>query len=583
MDFTSAHVHIALTAALALAAPPGCTPSARDGGPTSGPASAPPWFADVTDEVGLDFVHEAGTVGDYFMPEIMGSGAALLDFDGDGRLDIYLIQNEDAPEDSGAARDRPAARNRLYRQGGDGRFADVTDASGLGVAGRGMGVAVGDVTNDGRPDVLVTEYGGARLFLNRSGETFDDVTRAAGIDNPFWGTSAAFFDFDRDGWLDIIIANYVVYSPTRPCSDQAGQRDYCGPAPFPGSAARLFRNLGATPGEASSVRFRDVTVASGLGELSGPGLGVICADFDGDRWPDIFIANDGKPNFLWINRRDGTFAEEALYRGVALNAMGQAQADMGIAIGDVDGDALFDLYVTHLTDELHVLWKQGPRGQFTDRTAVSGLARPSWRSTGFGTVMGDFDHDGALDLAQVNGRVKFLAGPSPPGTPFWNAYAERNQLFANDGNGVFRDVSRANDALCGTPAVGRALAVGDVDGDGALDLLVTVVEGRARLYRNVAPSRGHWLMVRAVEPALGGRDAHGAEITVIAGSRRWARLIQPAASYLSSNDPRAHFGLGDVARVDRIEVIWPDGSEAVFPGTDADRVVVLERGNGGSR
>jgi hypothetical protein len=254
---------------------------------------------------------------------------------------------------------------------------------------------------------------------------------------------------------------------------------------------------------------------------------------------------------------------------------------MGIALGDVDGDRLFDLYVTHLTDELHVLWKQGPRGQFLDRTAAAGLASPDWRSTGFGTVMGDVDADGALDLAQVNGRVKFLDGPSPAGESFSDAYRERNQLFANDGAGRFHDISRDNDSLCGAPVVARALAAGDIDNDGGLDLLVTVVAGPARLYRNVAPGRGHWLLVQAVDPALGGRDAYGAEITAVAGERRWTRLVQAAHSYLSSSDPRVHFGLGAAARVDRIEVVWPDGSEEVFPGIDADRIVVLRRGEAG--
>jgi hypothetical protein len=253
---------------------------------------------------------------------------------------------------------------------------------------------------------------------------------------------------------------------------------------------------------------------------------------------------------------------------------------MGIALADVDGDGLLDVLITHLDDETNTLWKHGPRGVFRDCTAAAGLTGLGWRGTGFGTVLADFDHDGAPDLALVNGRVRH--GP-PAGEdvlgPFWSRYAERNQLLANDGTGRFTDISEGTPALCGTPAISRGLAVADVDGDGALDLLVTTVEGRARLYRNVAPKRGHWLLVRAVDPKV-HRDAYGAEITVRAGDRHWLSCVNPAQSYLCSNDPRAHFGLGPAARVDAIEVLWPDGSREAFAGRDADQAVELRKGTG---
>lgn len=561
------------------------------------------WFEDITERSGLNFVHATGT--NFFMPDQMGSGGALFDYDNDGRLDIYLVQN---------AGPKSRRTNQLFHQEPDGRFKDVSAGSGLDVAGHGMGVAVGDVNNDGGPDLVLTEYGAVRLFLNQGNGVFKDITQPSGLDNPRWSTAAAFFDYDRDGWLDLVVANYLDYDPTQKCYDAKRSLEFCGPHEFPGLVTRLFRNLGAnaessefrvsrsalaetaqlgTPnselGTFLPVRFEDTTVKSGLARVPGPALGVLCADFDGDRWPDIFLADDGKPNRLFVNQRNGTFKEEAALRGLAYNAMGQTAGNMGIAIGDADGDGAFDIFVTHLTEELHGLWMQGPRGVFQDRTAVAGLTNQRWRGTGFGTALADFDHDGALDLAFVNGLVKRAKEiPSEPGKidPFWIPYAQRNQLFVNNGQGKFRDVSLQNATFCGKAMVGRGLACGDIDNDGAIDLLVTSIGAPAQLLRNTLAGgattspRGHWLMVRAIDPALGGRDAYGAEITLQAGGRRWWRLLHPAYSYLCSSDPRVHFGLGTTTRVDSIQAIWPDGTEENFPGSAADSLLVLRKGSG---
>ena len=566
---------------LVLAIPPlapcvvgGCGPSA-----SSIPvevADGPAWFADVSREVGLDFVHEVGTVPleKYFLPHLMGSGAALFDYDNDGRLDIYLIQNG-GPK-SGAV-------NRLYHQEANGRFTDVTSGSGLGITGYGMGVAIGDVNNDGLPDVVVTEYGGIRLFLNNGNGTFTEITKEAGLDNTQWATSACFVDYDRDGWLDLVVVNYVDYDPTVICTGKGDQeRTFCHPKSFPGSVTKLYHNLGQRPGSNhKAVRFADVTLTSGLGKLPGPGLGVVCADFDGDGWPDIFVANDAHANHLWINQHNGTFKEKGVQRGLAYNSMGAPQGNMGIALGDVNGDGLFDLFVTHLTEETNTLWKQNPRGLFQDLTGAARLLRAQWRGTGFGTTFGDFDQDGHLDLALVNGRVSRAKTTQAGSLPaFWQPYGERNQVFANETNGSFRDISSANPDFCGAPRVARGLACGDINGDGALDLLVTNVAGAAQLFSNVAPHRGHWLLVRALEPDLGGRYAYGATVRANAGGRQWVGWVNPGQSYLCSNDPRVHFGLGKLEQVESFEVIWPNGDKERFPGSPADHEVTLNHGRG---
>jgi hypothetical protein len=548
----------------------GCS---HQGGANSATAATddPVWFCDATAEVGLDFVHEAGPTGSYSMPQITGSGGALLDFDNDGLFDLYLVQN--GGPDSGA-------RNKLFHQQRDGTFKDVSAGSGLDIAGWGMGVAVGDFDNDGFVDVYVSQYGGGRLFRNKGNSTFEDVTKSAGVEQPRWGTSCCFVDYDRDGWLDLVVVNYVDYDPGWLCGPASGKHDYCHPRAFRGTSMRLFHNRGRDAA-GRWQGFEDVTQSAGVAK-PGRGLGVACADFNGDGWPDILVANDAEPNHLWINQRDGTYKEEAVERGVAYNGLGQAQSNMGVALGDVSGSGRLDLFITHLTEESHALWQQKAPGGFQDRTVAAGLAGPYWRGTGFGTILADFDLDGAPDLAMVNGRVARTRGEPPQVgnlDPYWAMYAERNQLFANDGTGRFRDISPANRAFCGSWAVSRGLIWGDFGNDGRIDLVVTAVAGPARFYRNIAARKGHWLSVRAIDSAL-RRDAYGAVITVQAGGRHWLGLVNPGQSYLCSGDPRAHFGLGPVEHVDVIRVDWPDGLAEVFPGTGVDQALRLERGKG---
>ncbi|MCC7376368.1 MAG: CRTAC1 family protein [Verrucomicrobiales bacterium] len=507
------------------------------------------------------------------MPDQIGSGVVLFDCDRDGRLDLFLVQNHPAD---------PAAKHQLFRQNADGTFRNASPGSGLDLVTAGMGAIAGDVNNDGLPDLVLTEYGGTRLFQNLGDGRFEDVTVRAGTDNPRWAAPASFIDFDRDGWLDLVVGNYLDYDPTQVCQDIHGQRDFCAPKAFGSTASRLWRNLTGTPG--ATPKFEDRTEASGLARVPGAALGLVCADFNGDRWPDIFCADDGRANRLFINQKNGTFTEEAAQRGLALNAMGRTAANMGVVYSDFDRDGLADLFVTHLAEEFHALYRQDQPGLFTDVVAQAGLQQQAWRGTGFGAVHADFDADGNADLAFVNGLVRLaVPGQKPVAAgidPWWARYAQRTQLFAGEEAGRFRDVSTNQRTLSAEAIVGRSLAVGDLDQDGAPDLVIGSIAGPLRLLRNVASPRGHWIKIRAVEPKFGQRDAIGAEIRLRTGDQvRWA-MVQPATSYLVSHDPALHFGLGATTVIDSIEVRWPDGSVETFAPPPVNQTVLLSHGSG---
>jgi hypothetical protein len=564
-----------LLAAAAICALAIAGPGARADGPL---------FRDVAAAAGLTFVHENGVTGEFYLPEIMGAGGALFDYDNDGDLDVFLVQSGSLVPGAQAPATHALFRNDLDRPGGRLRFTDVTAASGLARVGYGMGVATGDYDNDGDVDLYVTAYGPNVLYRNDGNGIFTDVTARAGggLDDPRWSTSAAFLDYDRDGDLDLFVTNYVDFTPAgnKVCRDGAGARTYCPPTAYRPVPDRLFRNNG-------DGTFSDVTEAAGISRAYGNGLGVACADFDDDGWIDIYVANDAMANQLWINRRDGTFEDRAVLAGAAYNAEGLPEGSMGIAAGDYDNDGDEDLYVTHLPRETNTLYMNRRGGQFDDLTDQARLAAPSMPFTGFGTDWFDFDHDGWLDLFVANGAVNTVEAQR--GQPF--PFRERNQLYRNLGGrpergpgGVvpFEEVlpAIAGEAFA-IEEVSRGAAFGDVDNDGDIDILVTNNGGPVRLLRNEQGAAAPWLVVSLTGTA-DNRQALGARVALLRGGRpeRWRRA-HTDGSYLSASDSRVHFGLGGPGgRLEGILVVWPNGTREVWHEVGPSRLIRVKQGAG---
>lgn len=555
------------TAWLVLLLAGACGRASGDG-QAAGRPPAGPLFEEAAVRLGLDFRHDCGRTGTWYMPQVMGSGCALLDYDGDGDLDAYMVNGGRSPGEKPG----PPVRNALFRQDPGPVFVDVTASSGLGDPGYGMGVAVGDYDGDGHPDVFVTNVGPDALYRNLGDGTFEDVTEHAGIRGAGWSASAAFADLDGDGDLDLYVTRYLDLDPNLRCYDRRGKREFCGPRRFDGIPDRLYLNRG-------DGTFEDASIRSGVASEARRGLGVVCADLTGDGVIDVFVADDNDPNLLWVRQPDGRFRNEAVERGVAYNAEGRSEAGMGVVCSDLDGGGGLDLLLTHMRGESDTFYRAAPHG-FEDVTAAAVLLAPSLPFTGFGAVALDHDLDGLPDLAVVNGHV--FRGPGVSGEhldPFWRPYAQHGRLHWNMGGGRFQDISPRAGAFGNLPVVGRGLAEGDLDGDGDVDLLATAAGGRARLYLNLTPRRGHWLALRVLAEG-GRRDAHGALVAVEAGDRRHLALSGPAGSYLSSSDPRVHLGLGPHPAYGSVRVTWPDGVVEEFPGGPADRQVTLVRGEG---
>jgi hypothetical protein len=542
-------------------------------------------FTEIAEDAGLHFQYFNGMSGEYYFPENLGGGVALFDYDKDGDLDVYLTQGHMLGEGK-TLKDalfppRAGTRfsDRLFRNDialdGNGKpviqFTDVTEAAGIDAAGYGMGVTTADIDNDGWVDLFVANFGSYQLLHNNGDGTFNDVTQKAGVDAPGWGVSAAFLDFDRDGHLDLYVANYVHFelAKNKPCYGLSGARDYCGPNFFRPMQDRLYRNRG-------DGTFEDVSVDAGINHAAAPGLGVISGDFNQDGWMDIYVANDGEANQLWVNQKDGTFKDEAFMAGVAVNMEGAPEASMGVDAADFDGDGDEDLFMTHLLGETNTIYVNDGEGWFEDRSIATGLAAPSKGYTAFGTTWFDYNNDGWLDLFVANGDVRVMpilvrAGDRYP-------LHQPNQLFANE-QGKFKDITAQAGTVFQLSEVSRGVAVGDVDNDGDSDIVVANSNGPVRLLINNTGNRNHWLGLRLLNEQ--GQDAIGARAVIrLSDDRSLWRRVHVDGSYASASDPRILAGLGDSSKIRTTLVYWPSGSIEEWPDLAVDRFHTLVAGQG---
>lgn len=563
---------------------PSATAPATDDGPApaeSGGRTGAPLFMDVAPAVGLNFVHVNGMSGELYILEVMGPGAALFDYDGDGDLDLYLVQGHALPP---LEREKPLLGDRLFRnelQAGELRFVDVTETAGIEATGYGMGVATGDVDGDGHVDLFVTNYGANQLWRNRGDGTFVDITEEAGVGDPSWSTATAFLDYDRDGHLDLFVGNFLDFTieTHRRCTAETSAPDYCSPTVYSPVPDRLFRGRG-------DGTFEDVTEAAGLGAAFGNCLGVVTGDLNGDGWTDLYVANDSTPNQMWINRGDGTFSDQALLSGSAYNREGKAEASMGVSAADPDGDGDLDLFMTHLNSETNTFYLNTGDGLFEDRSLEQGLAAPSLPYTSFGTLWVDYDNDSWLDLLVLNGEVKKIWNQDAAGDPL--PLKQPDQLFRN-ARGSYEDVSDLAGPALTEPAVSRAGVFGDIDNDGDLDVVVTVNNGPVKLLLNRATeaegaSGPRWLGLQLADSE---GTILGAQVSVQlpederSAGRQLTRRVRVDGSYLAAHDPRVLFGLGNVAvETMAVTVRWADGAEETWKDLPLETYSTLRRGDG---
>jgi hypothetical protein len=537
---------------------------------TSAPARplGPITFTDVTAQAGIHFKHNSGAFGEKYLPETMGSGVCVIDYDNDGWPDILFVNSMDWP-----GHNKGASYPALYHNNHDGTFTDVTRQAGLAHEMYGLGCSVGDYDNDGFDDIYITAIGGSHLFHNLGNGHFDDVTAKAGLSDSGFPAGAVWFDYDHDGRLDLFVAHYVQWSlaTDQACMLDGKHKSYCTPEAYKGESARLFHNLG-------NGRFEDVTKRAGLEDASSKSLGIALVDYDNDGWLDLFVTNDTQPNKLYRNNHNGTFSEEGVATGVAFSDAGRARAGMGTDAGDFDNSGRQSLIIGNFTGESMTLYYNDASGLFTDETASSGIGPPSARSLTFGTFFFDYDLDGRPDIVAVNGHVADDISSVQPSLH----YAEPPLLFRNLGSGRFEDVSSRVGPAFRVPMVARGAAYADFDHDGDLDLVITTNNGPARLLRNDNGNQNDMLRVK-LEGTRSNRDAIGARVVLTtANGTRLSEMVKSGSSYLSQSEFPLTFGLGAPAGGKNVslEIAWPSGRKESISHVAANQFLTVKEGAG---
>lgn len=521
-------------------------------------------FVNVAEIVGVSYKHENGASPEKYMPETMAGGALIFDYDVDGWPDIFFVDGGSFADQRVAAR----ARHRLYRNLGNGKFADA-GSSGIGISGFGMGACSADYDNDGWPDLYVTAVGQNKLYRNTGKGAFLDVTGMAGVGGGLWSTSCAFGDIDNDADLDLYVTRYVDFSRenNKYCSLLENVRAYCHPNVYKGIPDILYRNNG-------DGTFTDISKDAGITKV-GNGLGVVFGDYDDDGWVDIYVANDSTPNFLFRNKGKGVFEEVGFWTGVAVGGDGKPLAGMGTDMGDINGDGLLDIFVTNLDGQTHSLYKNVGKGLFANVTFPSGLGEATLPFVGFGTAFLDYDNDGDLDLAIANGdvidNIKRLRDST--------SYEQLNLLLRNDGTGKFTSVGPVSGPGFALKKPSRALATGDLDNDGDLDILISNVGATGDVLRNDGGNRANSILVRTIG-SKSNRDGIGARLKLFIGGKTLLRDVKAGSSYLAQNDLRVHFGFGQAQRADRLEVRWPSGMVDTIEDIQANQILTVREGAG---